>query len=141
MTEFSPGDIVEIATGRGLAYAHVTHMHPSYPPVVRLLGGLHAERPADPGAGEAALTALVPLGEVLRKLGLAHEVVARVAPEAGAFPTFRMPIRDKQGEIVYWWYWDGRGLSFDAGREGAGDLPLREVMGAARFQEALDALG
>jgi hypothetical protein len=49
-----------------------------------------------------------------------------------------MPIRDKQGEIVYWWFWDGRGLSYDAELDAEqAKLPLREVMSGKRFLQLL----
>ena len=49
-----------------------------------------------------------------------------------------MPIRDKQGEIVYWWFWDGRGLSYDVElSEEQGSLPIREVMTGSRFLELI----
>ena len=56
------------------------------------------------------------------------------------FPTFRMPIRDKQGEIVYWWFWDGQGLSYSVELDAIQDsLPLREVMSSARLLQELQA--
>ena len=136
---FSPGDVVEIRTDGGLAYVQVTHEHPSYPEVVRALPSLHAERPEDPAAlaaGPASFTAMIPLERALARLGVAAEVVARAeVPDAcRAFPTFRMPIRDKRGEVAYWWFWDGEGLSYDVElAEGQDRLPMREVMSAERF--------
>ena len=45
-----------------------------------------------------------------------------------------MPIRDKQGNIVYWWFWDGRGLSYDTElNAAAANLPMREVMTGQRL--------
>lgn len=143
MNRYHPGDIIEIRTEQGLAYVHLTHEHSSYPPVVRVLKGAHRERPANLTAHVARaprMTAMIPLEQALDRLGLAHEKVATVAlPEAEQpFPTFRMPIRDKQGEIVYWWFWDGKGLSYsvelDADQEA---MPLREVMSAARLLQEL----
>ncbi len=140
MTTFSPGDIVEIETGAGLAYVQVTHDHPSYPPVVRAFAGQFDTRPVDPRAladGPVAFTALVQLDAVLARMEAPHEVIAHV-PVTEDFPTFRMPIRDKAGEIVYWWYWDGRGLRHGAADDDEHELmPRREVMGAAAFRDAL----
>ena len=54
------------------------------------------------------------------------------------FPTFRMPVRDKQGEIIYWWFWDGQGLTYSSElTERQKKLPLREVMASGRFLEHL----
>ena len=117
MSRYQPGDIVEIRLEQGLAYAQLTHEHESYPPVVRLFRGLSDSRPSDLEAHVAQaprLTAMIPLEQALDRLGLAHEKAGSAAlPEdERKFPTFRMPIRDKQGEIVYWWFWDGESLSY-----------------------------
>lgn len=141
MTTFAPGDIVEIKTRGGMVWAQVTHDHPSYPPVVRVFAAPTDARPDDPAAmaeEPVAFTALMQLDAVLARLELPHRVVAHV-PVTEPFPTFRMPIRDKQGEVVYWWYWDGRGLRHGtrAEDEAHAHMPLREVMGAAAFDDAL----
>ncbi|MCC5999946.1 MAG: hypothetical protein JJU19_03675 [Pararhodobacter sp.] len=142
----APGDIVEIETPAGLAYVQVTHNHASYPEVVRALAGLHSQRPADLtglAQGKTAFTGMIPLGEMLasgrlpgRRLG-----PVTVPREARAFPTFRTPIRDRQGDVVYWWFWDGEGLHYstDPGTESQ-DWPLREVIGAKDLIARLAAM-
>ena len=146
MSEFQPGEIVEISTDAGLRYAVVTHRHPSYPSVVRMMAGVHETRPGDlseVAGGEAAFTAMLSLGSVLTTLGLDHEVAGTVDVDTlDEFPTFRMPIRDKQGEIVYWWFWDGRGLTYEVDPDTDTDaLPLREVMSAEQFRTRLGETG
>jgi len=76
----------------------------------------------------------------LDRLGLAHQKVGEVALPEGErhFPTFRMPIRDKQGDIVYWWFWDGHGLSYSTELDATQEtLPMREVMSSARLLREL----
>lgn len=145
MTEFSPGDIVEIRTGKGFVYVHVTHDHPSYPPVVNVLTGIHKIRPADMQAlvqQGARVTAMVPLKGALEKIGLQYSLVKQ-AEFIGAnyqFPTFRTPIRNKQGEIVYWWFWDGFGLTYETElTPEQSTMPLREIMSPDRFLSVLQA--
>ena len=145
MSELQPGDVVEIRTEAGLRYAVVTHDHASYPSVVQMMKGAHETRPVDPSdvaLGEAAFTAMLPLRSVLEKLDLDHEVVATAELDPQReFPIFRMPIRDKLGEIVYSWFWDGRGLTYEIEPGTDNDaLPLREVMSAAAFRKRLDAI-
>lgn len=141
MTDLNPGDVVEIETEKGLAYAQITHRHPSYPPVVRAIAGLHQTRPDDLKSlvgGETLFVAMIPLDGAMRQAGRRCEVIGSVViPEdQRAFPTFRMPIRDKKGEIVYWWFWDGRGLSYDIDLTAdQRELPMREVMTGRRFLE------
>ncbi len=145
MQEYRPGDIVEVETAKGLAYVQVTHSHPSYPSVVRFLGGPVKERPKNVTAlaGEGRRTiAMVPLEGVLKKLKLASAKVGAVdIPYGGRkFPTFRMPVRGKQGEILYWWFWDGQGLTYATELdEVQKELPLREVMSSEKFLHQLTA--
>ncbi|MEX2519897.1 MAG: hypothetical protein WD969_11255 [Paracoccaceae bacterium] len=147
MATLAPGDIVEIQTGGGLAYVLVTHLHSSYPPVVKALPGLFNMRPVDLcalAAKQAAFTAMIPLSSALSRLGVTAEVVdhAEIPTADQAFPTFRMPIRDKRGEIVYWWLWDGESLRYDVELDAAqSDLPLREVLSAERFLKQLIETG
>ncbi|MET4104059.1 MAG: hypothetical protein ACU0CB_13275 [Roseovarius sp.] len=144
MEEYQPGDIVEVETPKGLAYVQLTHTHPSYPPVVKFLSGPYKSRPENVTvlATEESPMAMVPLSGVLKKLGLKHSRVENVEIPRGErkFPTFRMPIRGKKGEIIYWWFWDGQGLTFSTElMETQEKLPMREVMSSDRFLEQLVA--
>lgn len=144
MNDFSPGDVIEIKTDKGLAYVQVTHDHPSYPPVIRAFKGTHEKRPSDLSwlvSAEPQFIAMIPLKGALKKLGVEFELAGRAEiPDAlRKFPTFRMPIRNKAGEIVYWWFWDGQGLNFDVELDAEqSKLPLREVMSAERFLALLE---
>lgn len=146
MTQYRPGDIIEIRTDKGLAYVHLTHNHESYPPVIRLLKGLHQGRPADLerfAAENVRMTAMIPIETALARLGLDREKAGHLAlPQAERrFPTFRTPIRDKRGEVIYWWFWDGQGLSYATELdEEQQSMPLRDVMSSGQFlQELLSA--
>lgn len=147
MTELNPGDIVEIAVGDRKAYAQVTHRHSSYPSVVRAVAGLYDERPgdlADLVAAKTRFVAMIPLATALERAGASFTVLGNtdLPEDQRDFPIFRMPIRDKQGEIVYWWFWDGRSLSYDVELTSAQEtLPMREVMTGARFLERLARQG
>lgn len=141
---FHPADVVEIACPGGFGYVHVLHEHPSYPPAVRCLAGLHATRHADPAAlaREAGGTvALVPLAEVLARLHLPARKVAEF-PVQGEFPSFRMAVRDRAGRVLYWWFWDGDTLSYSDDLAAADkSVPLREVTSGERFLELLEDRG
>lgn len=145
MEDYAPGDIVEIETPKGLAYVQLTHTHPSYPPVVKFLKGGYKKRPDNvlslSNKGEETV-AMVPLSGVLRKLKLRHSKVGATEIPQGQrkFPTFRTPIRDKKGQIIYWWFWDGQGLTYSSELDEVQEtLPLREVMSSDRFLERLVA--
>ncbi|MCY0096916.1 hypothetical protein [Hoeflea ulvae] len=134
--KYSPGDIVEIETGKGLAYVQVTHNHSSYPEVVRALRGTHASRPDDLQAlarSQTDFSAMIALASAVEAGRITGSRIGSAAiPEEDAkFPTFRMPIRDKQGGIAYWWLWDGQGLSYETElTPEAEQFPMREVMAA-----------
>jgi len=140
--KLSPGDIVEITTGEGLAYVQVTHNHVSYPEVVRALPGLHGTPPelALLAKAPANFSAMFPLGDALGQGRLSGRKVGNFAvPEQyRTFPTFRMPVRDRQGNVVYWWLWDGEGLRLEGEHGEANDsLPIREVMSLDSFMARL----
>ncbi|MFN3643536.1 MAG: hypothetical protein ACK4TB_11510 [Gemmobacter sp.] len=135
-----PGDIVEIATPAGLGYVQVTHLHPACGAVVRGLPGLHPARPADLAALARAPAAFVALCQLAAQAGAgcARVGAAPLAAGAGAFPTFRLPIRDRQGAPIYWWFWDGEGLSLvpPPGIDPEA-LPLREITPLAALRARL----
>ena len=142
MMKLFPGDVVEITTEGGLAYVQVTHNHVSYPEVVRALPGLHGARPelAELANAPTVFSAMFPLGGALEQGRISGQKVGNYAiPDPDkAFPTFRMPVRDKQGNVIYWWLWDGEGLRFETGTEPANDkLPAREVMPLDSFMSRL----
>ena len=149
MNRFAPGDIIEIETPSGLAYVQVTHLHSSYPEVVRALPGVHADRPDDLDGlarQKTRFVAMVPLAEIIGSGSLAGRRIGTAAvPEPDRrFPTFKMAIASKidgsRRDIAYWWLWDGDTLRYDAepGPEIA-TLPVREVMTADALMARLRA--
>ena len=139
------GDVVEIRAGAGLRYVQVTHRHPSYPEVFRILAGRFATRPAlaELARVPTEFTALCPLSAILTARTLEADPIgpAPVPPEAQSFPTFRTPIRDRQGGVVYWWFWNGEALHFDASPPPEAEgWPLREVTGAAELLRRLGGI-
>lgn len=141
--ELNPGDIVEIETPGGLAYAQVTHNHASYPEVVRVLSGLHDSRPSDLetlARSMSHFTAMLPLGAAIERKRVSGTRIgaAAIPEEHEAFPIFRMPIHDKQGRVAYWWLWDGEGLRYETELDAdTTDLPIREVMPVDAFMQRL----
>ena len=140
---FSPGDIVEIKTAAGLAYVQVTHNHAVYPEVVRVIEGLFDERPKDIRAlvrSATVFTTMVPLSGALELHKIEGMKISSqsVPTQDKPFPTFKMPIRDKNGDIVYWWLWEGDGLRHTLADDGScDDYPVREVPTIASFIERI----
>lgn len=129
-----PSDIIEIETAAGLGYAQVTHIHPAYPEVVRFFRGPRPGAVKDlAGLSEnpTAFIAMFPLGGALETGMLVGRKIGAlpIPSDFKSFPTFKMPIRDKQGAVVYWWLWEGNGLSYSVEEDGSYDaMPMREVM-------------
>ena len=49
-------------------------------------------------------------------------------------------VKDKKGEIIYWWFWDGKGLTYTTElMQQQEKLPMREIMSAERFLDQLVA--
>ncbi len=137
MSRFYPGDIIEIEVPKGLAYLQVTSLHPLYPEVIRHLDGVHKSRPTNletlasqPGKiiGMAPVSTFINSGSIIgRKVGTTN-----IPEDYRTFPTFKIPICDKQGAVVYCWFWEGEGIWHDANPTIEKDnLPVREVMSAS----------
>lgn len=58
---------------------------------------------------------------------------AAVPDRDRTFPVFRLPIRNRVGEVLYWWVWDGEGLTV-APQGSTEDLSIREVMSFDRLR-------
>lgn len=137
-----PGAVVVIDTAVGPRAVQVTHARSPYPEVVRALA-------PGPGTGDAAgwaarPTAFAVMAELSRAIArgdVAGRVIGHAPVPDGdrAFPTFHTPIRDRTGAVVYWWAWDGEGLSI-ASEAGEAARPLREITGAAELRDRLAAL-
>lgn len=109
------GDVVEIATRKGLSYAHYTHKHdqpPRFGALLRVFGEHHASRPDrfdDIVSNRPAFLTFFPLGAAVKR-GI-FPVVANVPvpPNVQPFPTFRCAgLEDPMtGKVGVWWLWDG----------------------------------
>lgn len=109
------GDIIEIQTPQGLAYAQVTHYHnvpPRYGHLLRVFEGLHANRPADLetlAAQPVQFQIFFPLNAALNR-GIVFKVGnVQVPPQWEAFPLFRsMGLTDPVTKKAKWWgLWNG----------------------------------
>ena len=112
------GDVIEIPTPKGLAYAHYTHKHdepPRYGALIRVLPGIFPKRPAD----FVALVLQPPVFSTFFPLGAAcnRKIFSVVAAEdiprhTRDLPTFRNCswYRDRDGQLHVsscHWLWDG----------------------------------
>jgi hypothetical protein len=108
------GDVVEITTPDGLAYAQYTHKHvspPKYGELIRVLPGTWKLRPsnfAELVLQPSRFITFFPLGAACSR-GIVRVVASESIPAfATQFPIFRNSHRDVRGRRVgNWFLWDG----------------------------------
>ena len=144
--QLEPGEIVEVRMQSGFRYVQITHRHSSYPEVVRVIEGVYQQRPElhDLGTTATDFIALCPVSDSLSYDNLNAQAIglAPLPDHARAFPPFATPFGDRNGDVVYWWFWDGESLRFDAAPvPDAADLPRREVIGARELVSRMTTTG
>ena len=108
------GDVIEIPTPKGLAYAQFTHKHetpPRYGALLRVLPGLFTQRPEDFSAlvsQRPEFMTFFPLGAACNR-AIVHVVASEPIPaHSSSFPIFRNSHRDRTGKRTGpWFLWDG----------------------------------
>lgn len=139
----APGDIIAIDTGVGIAHVQITHMREPYPDVLRAIRPAPAagNGPEEIAKGKTAFVAMVELANALTDPSIETRIIGHATiPQADrAFPLFRLPVRNKAGDVVYWWTWNGEALALapDAGKI---DLPIREVLPLNDLRKRLSKL-
>lgn len=141
------GDIIEITTKKGLAYAQYTHEHskpPRYGSLVRVLPGFYQTRPND-FSEIAKLTSTFQTFFPLRT-AVNQKVVTIVANEPipieeRKFPVFRGGNPDfKTGKINVWWFWNGK-KEWRVGKitEEQKKMPICEVVNDTMFIKMVES--
>ncbi|WP_156463983.1 hypothetical protein [Devosia sp. Leaf420] len=105
------GDVIEIRTRKGLAYAHFSHKHPQYGALLRVFGQTYNARPENFSAhmnAEPTFICFFPLGAAVNRGIVSIAGHVDIPADAREFPIFRagMPGRDMR-EGSPWWLWDG----------------------------------
>jgi hypothetical protein len=145
MTKMRIGDIVEIRTEAGYAYAQYTHSTDDGQ-LLRVFAGLH-EHPVGQHAerfvsGPVQFMTFFPLQYAL-KAGVVTVVgTAEVPAEARKFPLFRMPgLRDPASHrVLDWWLFDGqREWKIGALTKDQRALPIRETVNDTLLKERIAA--
>lgn len=143
------GDIIEIQTAKGFAYAQYTHNHtepPKYGQLLRVFEGTHVERPRDFDAlahSPVQFITFFPLHTALTRD--IFQVVGNVLvpKEAQAFPLFRVKgLIDKETKKARrWGLWDGEGRSTTLNRpltEAEKCLPILGVINDTLLVERIE---
>lgn len=105
------GDLVEIPTKRGFAYAQFTHLTEKYGALLRVYAGFYSSPPEDYckfATRREIFVLFFPLQaavnrDIVRVIGN-----CAISERAKEFPTFRSGMVDmKTQKVNNWWLWDG----------------------------------
>ncbi len=126
------GDIIEIATKRGFAYAQYVLKKERWGALIRILPGVFHERPhnlCELVAEKEKFVTFFPLQAAVNRN--IFEVVANcdVPKHASEFPLFRDAVHiDRQGRVHNWVIWDGeRSWPVDKLTREQASFPIRAV--------------
>lgn len=135
-TKATIGDVVEIPTKLGTAYAQFSHYHdqpPKFGALLRVLPGVFKERPKNLGAivaGKELFFAFFPIQAAINR-GIVRVVGREPIPSrAQQFPLFRAGnINSVTGRVEQWWLWNGaKSWKIDSLSDDQLDLPIEEVV-------------
>jgi hypothetical protein len=138
------GDVIEIETRRGLAYAQYTHRVEGMGYLIRVVEDTFRVRPSCLAAvvrGRTAFKAVFPLQRAVN-LKMYELVGNHEVPEEDlAFPVFRQRgFVDREGRVHDWYLWDGErtwklqgGLTAETRK-----YPLREIINAVLLVERIE---
>jgi hypothetical protein len=104
------GDVIEIDTGEGFAYAHYSHKNKLWGYLLRVYNHRYPERATDLAAvvaGEPTFYQFFPLGAAIHRGIFAIAGHVPLSEQAQVFPVFREGNPDHEGKIHNWWLWDG----------------------------------
>ena len=109
------GDVVEIATTKGLAYAQYSHDHAEYGSLIRVLPGFFAQRPEDVCAvaqqPETFFT-FYPVNVAARRKAICIVGRCPVPESARPFPLLRHTGgKDRATQEMTWLLWDRNGVA------------------------------
>ena len=111
MAKLKIGDIVEIRTAKGFAYAHYTHKHKQYGALLRVFDSIYDARPSnytDLVRQRPAFSCFFPLSAAVNKKIVSIIGNSAVPHEAQVFPTFRGGVvNPSTHKVEVWWLWDG----------------------------------
>jgi hypothetical protein len=110
LTPVRVGDVLELQSPTGWAYAVVSQKHPRYGHLLRALRGIYRRQVTNwlsLNSADVAFSCFFPANlAVRRKIA---RVVGNVSipPSLQLFPTFRSGLRNPNTGETAWWLWDG----------------------------------
>ena len=145
MQSSSVGDVIEVETENGFTYLQVINLHASYPELIRHFEGVYSDSSSELDcivARQSQMIGMAPVADMIKQgLIIGRKIgSAEVPAEYRAFPTFQMPVYDREGNVVYSWFWDGESIWYES--EAKNDMESqkylkREVISAKMLLERI----
>ncbi|QKK15043.1 hypothetical protein [Rhizobium indicum] len=111
MAKLKIGDIVEINTAKGVAYAQYAHKHKQYGALLRVFRRIFDSQPdnfTDLVSTQPVFMCFFPLNAAVGRRIVSIVDNVALPSDAKKFPTFRTGIVDPATQRVgVWWLWDG----------------------------------
>jgi hypothetical protein len=106
------GDIIEIPTANGRAYAQYTHQHPTHGGLIRVFDTLFESRPdtfSEIVGGRVRFSTFFPIAAAVKRGLISVVGNEEIAPHNRSFPVFRNGVADPTTKkVATWWFWDGQ---------------------------------
>jgi hypothetical protein len=137
------GDVIEIRTAKGYAYAIYTHHHKLMGALLRVFNTVYASRPENiTGVVEDSVRLVVffPLQSALNRSIVKTVGNVPIAESLRVFPLFRNPgVPNLDGKADKWWLWDGeRSTPIEKLTQEQRRLPVRGIWNDTLLVERID---
>jgi hypothetical protein len=138
------GDVIEIGTQNGLAYAQLTHIHPRFGPLLRILRGIDQTRPRNLRSvvgRETQFQTFFPLQQAVNRKIVAVIGNEEIPDPWKAFPVFRSGIPDPgTRKVSTWFLWDGeRAKRIEKLTTAQARLPIKELVNDTLLIERIES--
>ncbi len=138
------GDIIEVATKRGLAYAQLTHVHGEFGALLRVFRGFHESRPqhlSELIRHDTQFQAFFPLQAAVNRKIVTVVGNEPISDRLKEFPVFRSGLPDPGSRTVSTWFlWDGH-RSWRVGKLSPAQrkMPIRGIINDTLLIERIES--
>jgi hypothetical protein len=136
-----PGDIFEVVVNTERRYVQVTHIHPEFGPLVRVISGSWSSPPDLDALAQAPteFVCFVRLGSRNPPHHLKYFGSYAVHADARDFPMFRSGLSGRDKKVHVWWLWDGvKSWKIGALKPEQRDFPIRGIWDEEMLVERLE---
>jgi hypothetical protein len=136
------GDIVEIPTAKGFAYAQFTHEHSRFGALIRILPSFFPVRPLkvdEIASSQEVFFTFVPLQTLVNSKVWQIVATCDIPKRIRDFPILRFGLPDRHGHVSSWKLWDGeKEWSVGTLTSEQKRLSIRSILNAALIVERIE---